>query len=131
MRTPRRTALTTAAAGTTALLLLPLITACDAVNRALDCGQLAIEITSDVQQLENALNNAANSPQDAENALDTLAADLKKFGDKTDNADLGKAVGDLTDQVNEAQDALDAGRVPSAKPFASSAAEISKVCAGS
>ncbi|WP_229698458.1 hypothetical protein [Wenjunlia tyrosinilytica] len=113
-----------------AALLLPLTAGCSAVQTALDCGQLAVDVTNDVQQLQQALSNAGDSPQDAQNALNTLSNDLDKLSDKTSNADLSKAVGDLRTQVDKTGDQLDAGKVPSADPLVDAAGKISKVCTG-
>jgi ABC-type transporter Mla subunit MlaD len=122
----RRTAV--AVATVTAAALLPLTAACSAIDKAIDCGQLAIDITADAQTLSEALGNAGDSPQAAKDALDELDGNLDKLGDKTDNADVKKAVEDLADQVTETRNALEDGRVPSGRPVVDAAEEVANVC---
>ena len=72
-----------------------LTTGCDAVNKALDCVQTADAIADSVTDLQQAVENAANDPTQADEALDSIDKNLDKIGDKTDNADVNKAVDDL------------------------------------
>lgn len=123
----RPTAVTAAAVA--AAVLLPFTAACSALDKAIDCGQLAIDVTADVEQFSEAMSNAGDSPQAAIDALDELDKDLEKLGDKTDNADVKEAVQNLDDQVTETRDSLDAGKVPSVDPVVDAAAEVTKVCA--
>ncbi|WP_431946236.1 hypothetical protein [Actinacidiphila sp. bgisy167] len=125
-RTRRLAAFATAAAlGATALIGC---SAVDAVDKALDCANVAARITADVQNLQDAVSNAGDSPQDAANALDQIAADLADLSDKTGNADVNSAVSDLQKAVENAQKAAENGNVPDITPVADAASELSKVC---
>lgn len=102
--------------------------ACDAVNKAIDCAQLATEIAADVDRLQEAVSGAGEDPQAAANALDEIEQNLDDFGDKTDNADVGKAVDDLQQAVDNAQQAADRGEVPDFQPVGDAAGELTNVC---
>ncbi|WBB59115.1 hypothetical protein O7599_26445 [Streptomyces sp. WMMC500] len=102
--------------------------ACDAVNKAIDCGQLATEIAADVDRLQEAVSGAGESPQGAANALDEIDKSLNDFGDKSDDADVGAAVDDLQQAVDNAQQAADRGDVPDFRPVGDAAGELTNVC---
>lgn len=54
---------------------------------------------------------------------------LGNLGDKTDNADLGKAVDNLQAGVGNVRDSIEKGdATPDIKPVTDAAAEIGKVC---
>ena len=118
----------TACAAMAMAVLIPLTASCGAVGKAIDCGQLAIDITADAQQLSEALSNAGEDPQAAKDALDELDRDLDKLEGKTGDADVKAAVENLNDQVTEVRDALNAGEVPSGKPIVDAAGELADVC---
>ncbi|WP_424213616.1 hypothetical protein ACN20G_16880 [Streptomyces sp. BI20] len=109
-------------------LTLPALASCSALSTAIDCANTAVTITQGVADLQQAVGNAGNSPQDAKTALDQIDANLKKIGDQTDNADLGKAVDSLKQAVANAHTAVDNGTTPDVKPISDAAAELSKVC---
>ncbi|GAB2593408.1 hypothetical protein GCM10027168_27710 [Streptomyces capparidis] len=125
---PRRTA-SLLAATAAAAVVLSFTTACEAVDKALDCGQLAVDISADTQQFTDAMANADSDPQGAIDALNEIDRDLDKLGERTDNADVRKAVDNLATQVTDTRQALEDGRVPSATPVADATAELAKVCA--
>ncbi|WP_407565141.1 hypothetical protein [Streptomyces sp. 184] len=102
--------------------------ACDAVSKAMDCGRLATEIAADVDRLQEAVSGADESPQAAADALDEIDRNLDDFGDKSDNADVGKAVDDLQQAVDNAQQAADRGEVPDFRPVGNAAGELTNVC---
>jgi hypothetical protein len=102
--------------------------ACDAVNKAIDCAQLATEIAADVDRLQEAVSGAGEDPQAAADALDEIEQNLDDFGDKADNADVGKAVDDLQQAVDNAQQAADRGEVPDFRPVGDAAGELTNVC---
>ncbi|MEV7414252.1 hypothetical protein [Streptomyces sp. NPDC089919] len=112
-----------------ALLAVPALGACDAINTAMDCAKTAVAITDAVNDLQQAVSQAGNSPQDAQNALNQIDQSLKQIGDNTDNADLGKAIDDMTAGVTNVRTAIQNGNpTPDVTPIADAAGEITKVC---
>ncbi|MFJ1995469.1 hypothetical protein [Streptomyces asiaticus] len=121
----RTTAITALAA---VALAVPVTVGCSAVEKALDCAQLAIEISNDVDNLQDALTGAAVDPQQADKILDALDKDIAKVGDRTDNADVGKAVDDLQKAVDNVQKSVDSGKDPDLTPVKDAAGELTNVC---
>ncbi|MER7759510.1 hypothetical protein [Streptomyces sp. NPDC097619] len=118
-----------AALALAAALAVPVLTACDAVSTAFDCANTAVAVTDGVNDLQQAVSQADNSPQDAQNALDRIEQNLKKIGDQTDNTDLGKAVDSLTTGVGNVRDSIRNGdATPDITPITDAAAELTKVC---
>ncbi|MEV0411109.1 hypothetical protein AB0I68_09965 [Streptomyces sp. NPDC050448] len=112
-----------------AALAVPALTSCDAISTAMDCANTAVAITDGVGDLQQAVSQAGNSPQDAQNALNQIEANLKKVGDQTDNADLGKAVSSMATAVKNVRTAIENGNPnPDIQPVADAAKELSKVC---
>ncbi|MEU6757596.1 hypothetical protein [Streptomyces sp. NPDC046685] len=112
-----------------AALSVPALTACDAIATAMDCANTAVAITDGANDLQQAVSQAGNSPQDAQNALNQIESNLKKIGDQTDNADLGKAITSMNTAVKNVRTAIEQGNpTPDIKPVADAATEISKVC---
>ncbi|MGW1712754.1 hypothetical protein [Streptomyces sp. NPDC002156] len=106
-----------------------LTTGCDAVNKALDCVQTADAIATSVSDLQQAVENAANDPTQASEALDSIDKNLSDIGDKTDNADVNKAVDDLNTAVNNVQTAIKNGdETPDISGVTDAAGELTKVC---
>ncbi|MER8159439.1 hypothetical protein [Streptomyces sp. NPDC094472] len=122
----RRTTAVTALAAVA--LIVPVTIGCSAVEKALDCAQLAVEISNDVDDLQDALTGAAANPQDADKILDALDKDIDKVGDRTDNADVGKAVDDLQKAVDNVQESVDSGKRPDMTPVRDAAGELTGVC---
>ena len=121
----------TAIAATVAAVALTagLTTGCDAVNKALDCVQTADAIAASVSDLQQAVENAANDPTQASEALDSIDKNLSDIGDKTDNADVNKAVDDLNAAVNNVQTAIKNGdETPDISGVTDAAGELTKVC---
>ncbi|OPF82701.1 hypothetical protein VT50_0206645 [Streptomyces antioxidans] len=121
----RTTALTALAA---VALAVPVSAGCGAVEKALDCAQLAIEISNDVDNLQDALTGAAVDPQEADKILDSLETDIDKVGDRTDNADVSKAIDDLQKAVDNVQKSVDSGKDPDLTPVRDAAGELTNVC---
>ncbi|NXY97085.1 hypothetical protein HYE82_22415 [Streptomyces sp. BR123] len=118
-----------AAVAVAAALTLPALTACDAISTAMDCANTAVAITDGVGELQQSVSNAGNSPQDAQNALNKIEQNLKKIGDQTGNADLGKAIDSMNTAVKNVRDSIQSGnKTPDVTPVADAAKEISKVC---
>ncbi|MGW1809236.1 hypothetical protein [Streptomyces sp. NPDC002078] len=124
-----RRRLTAVAAVALAALTAGLTTGCDAVNKALDCVQTADSIADSVTDLQQAVENAANDPSRADASLDSIEQNLRKIGDKTDNADVNKAVDDLDKAVGNVRTALKNGdKTPDLGPVTDAAGELTKVC---
>ncbi|MEU1495947.1 hypothetical protein [Streptomyces sp. NPDC005732] len=122
----RRTAALAVAA---ALAVLPAAVGCDAVDKALDCVQTADAIADSVTDLQQAVENAANDPTQTGESLDAIEQNLGKIGDKTDNADVNKAVDDLRKAVGNVRTAVRNGDdTPDISPVTDAAGELTKVC---
>ncbi|MER6977517.1 hypothetical protein [Streptomyces carpinensis] len=123
----RRPGRTTAIAAVA--LTVSALTGCDAVDKTLDCVQTADSIADRVTDLQQAVQNAANDPAQADESLGTIEKDLEKIGDKTDNADVNKAVDDLGRAVDNVRTAIRNGdRSPDVTPVTDAAGELTKVC---
>ncbi|MER7663051.1 MULTISPECIES: hypothetical protein [unclassified Streptomyces] len=121
----RRIALTFA----TAALVIPITVGCSALDKALDCVETADAIATSVDKLQQAVSTAADDPTQAREALDDIDRELDSLGDKTDNADLSKAVDDLGTGVGNVRKAIEGGdATPDITPVTDAAAEIGKVC---
>jgi predicted nucleic acid-binding Zn-ribbon protein len=122
----RRTAVLAAVA---ALVVLPAAVGCDAVSKALDCVQTADAIADSVTDLQQAVENAANDPTQTGESLTAIENNLDKIGDKTDNADVNKAVDDLQKAVGNVRTAVKNGDdTPDISPVTDAAGELTKVC---
>ncbi|WP_405480880.1 hypothetical protein [Streptomyces sp. NBC_00009] len=116
-------------AATAALIAVPAATGCSAVDKALDCVQTADSIADSVTDLQQAVENAANDPGQADEALNSIDKNLDKIGDKTDNADVSKAVDDLNKAVGNVRTAIKNGdETPDITPVTDAAGELTKVC---
>ncbi|MFJ8827262.1 hypothetical protein ACIREE_36535 [Streptomyces sp. NPDC102467] len=125
-RRHRRIAVLAAAA---ALMVAPAAVGCSAVDKALDCVQTADAIADSVNDLQQAVDSAANDPGQADEALASIDKNLDKIGDKTDNADVSKAVGDLNTAVGNVRTAIKNGdETPDVDPAIDAAGELTKVC---
>ncbi|TVL89203.1 hypothetical protein [Streptomyces sp. SAJ15] len=124
----RRNTATALAAAAVIALAGPALVGCDTVQKALDCAQLAVEISNDVDDLQDAVTGAAVNPEDADKILDTLNEDIDKISDKTDNADVEKAVEDLRKAVDNVRTAIDEGKAPDLKPVTDALGELTDVC---
>ncbi|WP_405598223.1 hypothetical protein OG741_15615 [Streptomyces sp. NBC_01410] len=121
----RRIAITLA----TAALLVPITVGCSAIDKALDCVETADAIATSVDKLQQAVSTAADDPTQAKEALDDIDRELKNLSDKTDNADLSKAVDNLNTGVDNVRKSIENGdSTPDIKPVTDAAAEIGKVC---
>ncbi|MEU4494813.1 hypothetical protein OG729_24550 [Streptomyces sp. NBC_00210] len=121
----RRIALTLA----TAALVVPITVGCSAIDKALDCVETADAIATSVDKLQQAVSSAADDPTQAREALNDIDKELKSLSDKTDNADLSKAVDDLNTGVDNVRKSIENGdNTPDITPVTDAAAEIGKVC---
>ncbi|MEV3872563.1 hypothetical protein [Streptomyces sp. NPDC049906] len=127
MAARRRTITALAVAGAT--LVAPLAVGCGAIDKALDCVRTAEAIAESVNDLQQAVENAANDPLQAEESLRAIDKNLDEIGDTTDNADLSKAVDDLAKAVDNVGTAIEGGdQTPDVTPVADAAGELTKVC---
>ncbi|MGC8920685.1 hypothetical protein AB7952_18840 [Streptomyces sp. PG2] len=111
------------------LVTVPAVVGCDAVNKALDCVQTADAIADSVTDLQQAVENAANDPGQTDDSLDAIEKNLDSIGDKTDDADVNKAVDDLRDAVSNVREAVrDGDSTPDVSPVTDAAGELTKVC---
>ncbi|MFF7237396.1 hypothetical protein [Streptomyces collinus] len=118
-----------AAVVATAVLTTGLTTGCDAVNKALDCVHTADSIADGVTDLQQAVENAGNDPAQADASLDSIEKNLRKIGDKTDDADVNQAVDHLDQAVRNVRTALKNGdHTPDVSPVTDAAGELTKVC---
>ncbi|MGW3624604.1 hypothetical protein [Streptomyces sp. NPDC000880] len=125
MSARRRIALTLA----TAALIVPITVGCSAIDKALDCVETADAIAASVDKLQQAVSSAGDDPTQARQALDDIDKELKSLSDKTDNADLSKAVDNLGTGVDNVRKAIENGdATPDIKPVTDAAGEIGKVC---
>ncbi|MEU5363120.1 hypothetical protein ABZ354_06400 [Streptomyces sp. NPDC005925] len=123
-----RIAIATAAMAAAALTA-GLTTGCDAVGKALDCVQTADAIADSVTGLQQAVENASNDPTQLEESLDSIEKDLGDIGDKTDDADVTKAVDDLQKAVENVRTSVKNGdETPDISPVTDAAGELTKVC---
>ncbi|MFF0448192.1 hypothetical protein ACFYT4_17590 [Streptomyces sp. NPDC004609] len=121
----RRIALTLA----TVALIVPVTAGCSAVDKVLDCVETADAIATSVDKLQQAVSSAADDPTKAREALDSIDKELDNLSDKTDNADLSKAVDDLNTGVDNVRKSIESGdATPDLKPVTDAATEIGKVC---
>ncbi|QNS05972.1 hypothetical protein [Streptomyces xanthii] len=122
----RRLAVLAAAA---ALIAVPAAAGCSAVDKALDCVRTADAIADSVVDLQQAVENAANDPTQASEALDSIDKNLDEISDKTDNADVSKAVDDLGTAVDNVRTSIKNGdATPNVEPVTDAASELTKVC---
>ncbi|MEV5240522.1 hypothetical protein AB0K89_15695 [Streptomyces cinnamoneus] len=111
-----------------ALLALPLAVGCSAAQKAVDCARLGVEITDDVNDLQQSATDAANGSGRTGKVLDQLDQDTRKLKDKTDNTDVGKALDHLQQAITNARDAVRRNVAPDLTPLKDAAGELTKVC---
>ncbi|KOT98865.1 hypothetical protein [Streptomyces rimosus] len=124
----RRSTTTTAVALATAALAASLLTACGTVEKAVGCAKIATTFANDLDQLRQDLSNAADSPQNAQRAVDRLNKDLGKIQKSTDDPDVQKALTDLTKALDKADDAVRDGKAPDLDGLKDAAGSLTKTC---
>ncbi|MEU7056310.1 hypothetical protein [Streptomyces sp. NPDC046197] len=127
----RRPVRSAAVAATAAALALTAgaLTGCGAVDKAIDCVHTADSIADSVTNLQQAVESATNDPTQTDKSLASIEKDLRKIGDKTDNADVNKAVDHLDKAVGDVRTAVKNGdRTPDLSPVTDAAGELTKVC---
>ncbi|MET9106746.1 hypothetical protein [Streptomyces zhihengii] len=125
MAARRRIALSIA----TAALLVPAAAGCAALDKAIECVETADAIATSVGNLQDAVATGTSDLGQAGESLDAIDRELGNLGDKTDNADLSKAVDDLKTGVTNVRTAIENGdATPDISPVTDAATEIGKVC---
>ncbi|MGV9425264.1 hypothetical protein ACWDO7_13390 [Streptomyces sp. NPDC003656] len=123
----RTTAIAAALAG--AALTVGLVGGCGAVDKALDCVRTADSVADSVTDLQQAVENASDDPTQADASLDAIQKDLDRIGDRTDDADVNKAVDHLDRAVAGVRRAIkDGDATPDVTPVTDAAGELTKVC---
>nr|WP_242483678.1 hypothetical protein [Streptomyces sp. NE5-10] len=113
----------------TAAAVTTLLTGCGALDKAMDCVKTADAIATSVGKLQQAVSNATNDVTQIEESLDSISTELGNLENTTDNADLAKAVDDLTKGVDSVRTAVKNGdTTPDITPITDAAAEVGKVC---
>ncbi|MFE9400258.1 hypothetical protein ACFYNY_00580 [Streptomyces sp. NPDC006530] len=113
----------------TAALAVTVTAGCGAIDKAIDCVNTADAIGSSVSNLGRAVNNATDNPAQADQALDDIDKELSALKNKTGNADLSKAVGDLDKAVDNVRTAIKNGdNTPDISGVTEAAKEVGKVC---
>ncbi|MFC9484719.1 hypothetical protein ACFTZM_01400 [Streptomyces hydrogenans] len=120
---------TIALAVATAAAVTTLLTGCGALDKAMDCVKTADAIATSVGKLQQAVSNATNDVTQIEESLNSISTELGNLENTTDNADLAKAVDDLTKGVDSVRAAVKNGdTTPDITPITDAAAEVGKVC---
>ncbi|MBD0709866.1 MULTISPECIES: hypothetical protein [unclassified Streptomyces] len=118
-----------ALAAATAVALATVLSGCGALDTAMDCVKTADAIATSVDHLQQAVSDASNDPTRIEESLNSISEELGKLKDTTDNADLAKAVDDLTKGVDSVRTAVKNGdATPDITPITEAAGEVAKVC---
>ncbi|WP_435969860.1 hypothetical protein [Streptomyces sp. Qhu_M48] len=113
----------------TAAALTTVLSGCGALDKAMDCVKTADAIATSVTKLQDAVSNASNDVTQIEESLNSISTELGNLKDTTDNADLAKAVDDLTKGVETVRTSVKNGdATPDIQPVTDAAAEIGKVC---
>ncbi|GHC65176.1 hypothetical protein [Streptomyces cinnamoneus] len=111
-----------------ALLVLPPAVGCSAAQKAVDCARLGVEITDDVNDLQQTVTDSANGSGRTGAVLDALDQDTKKLKDKTNNTDVAKALDHLQQAITNVRDAVGRNATPDLTPLKDAAGELTKVC---
>ncbi|MFD3802974.1 hypothetical protein ACFWSF_10840 [Streptomyces sp. NPDC058611] len=120
---------TAGAAAVLALLSVGLTTGCGAVDKTMGCVRAANTISTSVNDLQKALESAANDPAQADRALAEIDKNLATVGDTSKDADVSKAVAELKKAVADVTDAVRGGNpAPDITPVKTAAADLAKVC---
>lgn len=125
----RRRRTTIAATVAAAALTVGFTTGCDAVDKALDCVQTAETVADSVTELQQAVEAVSDDPTQIEESLTSIDKNLTELGDKTDDADVNKAVDSLQQAVTNVRQSVEAGdATPDVSPITDAAGELTKVC---
>ncbi|KOG88987.1 hypothetical protein [Streptomyces varsoviensis] len=127
-RRQRRRRVTTAVTACAALAIaLPLISACDPVDKAVDCGRLASTLSDDVSDLARTVHNTSAGSDEAKKSVDRLNKDLGRLA-KSDDESVKKSVDALTKAVDEIDDAVAEDRRPDLSGLKDATSGLVKTC---
>ncbi|WP_030568832.1 frataxin family protein [Streptomyces aureocirculatus] len=122
----------TATAIITALIAVPAgvgLVGCDPVDKAVDCVKTADAIHDNVDEMQEAAQDAAMNPSKADKSLDDIEDNLDDIRDKSEDADVDKALDHLEEAVDNVRAASNSGdKTPDLSPAADAAKELTKVC---
>ncbi|MEJ8648300.1 hypothetical protein WKI65_09465 [Streptomyces sp. MS1.AVA.3] len=127
-RRHRRPATTALAALAAATLAIPLLSACGAVQKAMDCAKTATSVVNAVDKLQQAADNSLTDPEKAQQALDNIDANLKKLSKEANDPDLSKAVDKTNNGIKAARKDLDNNKAPDIQPIVDGAREMTNIC---
>ncbi|MET7795272.1 hypothetical protein [Streptomyces decoyicus] len=127
-RRHRRPATTALAALAAATLAIPLLSACGAVQKAMDCAKTATSVVNAVDKLQQAADNSLTDPQKAQQALDNIDANLKKLSKEANDPDLSKAVDKTNNGIKAARKDIDNNKAPDIQPIVDGAREMTNIC---
>ncbi|MGP4114372.1 hypothetical protein ACTWP5_26110 [Streptomyces sp. 4N509B] len=122
----RRAAGSVGSAGLLAVMAVTGTLACD-LQRAVDCAQLALEVTTSADSLENALSTEALG--DDVDALDELSEDVGELQDRVGDTDVQEAADSVVEAAENLTRAVEEGEVPDLTPLADATSELTTVCA--
>ncbi len=127
-RRNRRRATTTAVTACAVLAIaVPLISACDPVDKAVDCGRLASTLSDDVSDLARTVHNTSAGSDEAKKSADRLGKDLERLA-KTDDDSVKKSVSALRKSVDEIDDAIAKNRRPDLSGLKDATSGLVKTC---
>ncbi|MER0244914.1 hypothetical protein AAHZ94_23550 [Streptomyces sp. HSW2009] len=132
MRRRITTAITAVAAVS---LAVPLMVGCnkDDVEKAVDCAELAVDISDNIDDLQQALLKRAvmegtGNEKKSDEALDEINKNIDELDRKTDNPDIDKALDHLDQAVDNAAKAAKNGEKPDFSPVADAGRELAGAC---
>ncbi|BDH09894.1 MULTISPECIES: hypothetical protein [Streptomyces] len=127
-RRHRRPATTALAALAAATLAIPLLSACGAVEKAMDCAKTATSVVNAVDKLQQAADNSLTDPQKAEQALDNIDTNLKKLSKDAHDPELSKAIDKTNNGIKAARKDLDNNKAPDIQPIVDGTSAMTKIC---
>lgn len=101
--------------------------ACDKVDRAVDCGKLALATSKSIDDLKRAALGSALD-QDPTEVQEELDKDLEKVRDRADNPDVNKVADQISEAAKNVHTAVREDRKPDFAPLEEAGMELTKVC---
>ncbi|MGW7412636.1 hypothetical protein [Streptomyces sp. NPDC054863] len=102
---------------------------CDAVDKALDCAQVATDTSMAVKDFRKEISDGVESSKATKEALDKIEKILDKVTDKRTDADIDQAIKDLQTEVDKARKTAEKGDATSDLGGVKDAAgKMSKAC---
>lgn len=97
------------------------------VDRAADCGRLALSTSKSIEELERAALGSALD-QDTTEVHEKLDEDIEKVKDRTSNPDVAKVADKVSEAAKDAYSAIREDRKPDFSPLKEAGVELTKVC---